>query len=162
MMIKCFILGRSLNIVIFFWTFLLNFKLLHKIIVLIRLQPSRKRKKFRIKSTLRCFTYFGDRVSSPIFTAACLSVSSNVAGRLYACFPLLFWQPARAGAVWGFPSLLKRMEVWNTAHLLCRALDKTTPILKSMDAVHLRIEFLRARGKEILLWQSLRSCRLFH
>lgn len=61
--------------------------------------------------------YSDERVSSPIFTAALpFSLQLGQAG-LYACFSFCSDSQPGVGAV-GFPSLLKRTGVWNTAHLL--------------------------------------------
>ena len=146
MMTKCFILGTSLNNVIFFWTFLLNFKLLHKIIVLIRLQPSRKRKEFRLKSALRCFTSIsGKGFLPPSSQPPCLSVSSN--GRQVVClFSVLFWQAARSGGRGVSIALEKNGGVEHSSSPM-RALDKTTPIFKIHGCCTFAHRILKGKGK---------------
>lgn len=102
MMMKCFILGRSLSNAVFFWNFLLNSKLLHKIIVLIRLQPSRKRKKFRIKSTLRCFTFIPMKgFLPPSSQPPCLSVFNKGRQVCMPVFPFVL-TASREWGPWGF------------------------------------------------------------
>lgn len=146
MMTKCFILGRSLNNAVFFWNFVLNFKLLHKIIALIRLQPSRKRKKFRIKSTLRCFTFIRLQwFLPPSSQPPCLSVSNNGRQLVYLFF-LLFWQPARSGDCGVFNSLEKNGGVEHSSSPV-RALDKTTPIFKIHGCCTFAHRILKSKGK---------------
>lgn len=90
MKVKCFVLSKSLINDIFFQTFSLNFKLFHKIIVLIWLWPSGKRKKFRVKPVEMLQFYSEGRVSSPTLTAA--SQPSTVASGGMPFAPVL-WQP---------------------------------------------------------------------
>lgn len=145
MTMKSFILGRSLNNAIFFQTFLLNLKFFHKIIVLIWLQPSRKRKKFRVKSMLKCFNFILMKgFLPPSSQPPCLLVSNS--DRQVMCpFFLLFWQPA-VGAM-GFPSLLKRDGGVEHSSAPMRALDKTTPIFNIHGCCKFSQRILNSKGK---------------
>lgn len=80
MMVKRFTLGRSLINVIFFQTFLLNFKLFHKIIALIWLQPSRERKKLRVKSVLKCPNFIPMKRFLPPSSQPLFSLQQRQAG----------------------------------------------------------------------------------
>lgn len=148
MTVSCFSLCRSLINAIFFQTLVLSFKLSHKIIVLIWLQPSRKGKKLRVQSMLKFLNFtLIKRFLPPLHSL--FSVFSN--GKRVVCsFPCLFWQPAVAAT--GFPSLPGRHVDLEQSSSPVRAPDKTVPVFNIYGSCKFSQRILKSKEKRNSAW----------